>query len=38
MEWSLGVESWSGAMEWHFGVEWSQILSFCYPSRAGFYD
>ena len=35
-----GVESWSGAMEWSFGVdcgvEWSQILSFCHPSRTGF--
>ena len=32
------MESWSGAMEWSFGVdfgvEWSQILSFF---RTGFY-
>ena len=30
MEWSKGVESWSGVMEWSFGVdfgvEWSQIF------------
>ena len=32
MEWSHGVESWSGAMEWSFGVDfgvqWSRSLSF----------
>ena len=36
------MESWIGAMEWSFGVdfgvEWSQILSFCHPSRTGFYN
>ena len=35
-----GAESWSGAMEWSFGVdfevEWSQILSFYLPPRTGF--
>ena len=29
MEWSLGVD---------FGVEWSQVLSFCHPSRKRFYN
>ena len=29
MERSFGVD---------FGVEWSQILSFCHPSMAGLYD
>ena len=42
MAWSHGVESWGGAMEWSFGVdfgvEWSQIFCFCHPSRTGFYD
>ena len=42
MEWSHRVKSWSGAMEWSFGVdlgvEWSQILSFCHPYRTEFYD
>ena len=37
-----GVESWNGVMELSFGVdfgvEWSQIVSFCHPSRTGFYD
>ena len=33
LEWSHGMEFWSG-----FGVEWSQILNFCHPSRTGFYD
>ena len=39
IEWSHGVEpcrSW--VLEWSFGVEWSQVLSFCHPSRTGFYD
>ena len=31
------MESWNGAMEWSFGVdygvEWSQILGFCHPFR-----
>ena len=27
MDWSLGVESWSGVLEWILGVEpWSEIL------------
>ena len=27
MEWSLGVEPWSGVLEWIFGVEpWSEML------------
>ena len=42
MAWSHGVESWGGATEWSFGVdfgvEWSQIFCFCHPSRTGFYD
>ena len=41
MEWSHGVESWSGVMEWSFGVdcgvEWSQTLSFWHHSRTGFW-
>ena len=40
MEWSHDVESWSGAIEWSlgvdFGVERSQIWSYCYPSWTGF--
>ena len=28
MEWSLGLESWSGVLEWILGVEpWSEILN-----------
>ena len=28
MDWSLGLESWSGVLEWNLGVEsWSEILS-----------
>ena len=28
MDWSLGLESWSGVLEWILGVEpWSEILS-----------
>ena len=27
MEWSLGLEPWSGVLEWIFGVEpWSEML------------
>ena len=27
MEWSLGLEPWSGVSEWNFGVEtWSEML------------
>ena len=27
MDWSLGLESWSGVLEWILGVEpWSEIL------------
>ena len=39
MEWSHGVESWSGVMEWSlgvdFGVEGSQICSNCCLSWIG---
>ena len=28
MEWSLGVESWSGVLEWSIGVKWTQILEW----------
>ena len=28
MDWSLGMESWSGVLEWILGAEpWSEILS-----------
>ena len=28
MDWSLGLESWSGVLEWIIGVKpWSEILS-----------
>ena len=30
------MEFWTGVLEWN-GVEWSKILSFCHPSRTGFY-
>ena len=38
MEWSLGVEPWSGVLEWI--LEWNEVRFrvLVGPSRTGFYD